>query len=814
MEITYTIPESVVEAAEQHARDVERFLAGDLPEELFKARRVPRGIYKQRQEGLYMVRVRIAGGFLWPSQAHRLAELSRRYANGKIHVTTRQDMQFHDVKIENTYPIMKSLLEVGLTPHGGGGNTVRNVTACSQGGITPKEVFNTQLYALAVTNYLLPFESSYNLPRKFKIGFSGCPDDCSLARVNDLGFVARIHEGRRGFAVYVGGGMGTHSRVGDLFTDFLPAEDTLRLVEAVKRLFDRHGDRRNRHRARLRFAVERLGVECFQRELREELRRVTEEGVPDLFPVEINPEPRRPAASPNGFVEARGFDVWCQAAVLPQKQEGYFMARILLKRGDLPADDLDRLAEVSKQHAGSQLRTDRLQNLLLPYIPEAHLRSVYEELGKLSIDVLGGEGEHWMVSCKGSATCSLGICRAQDLNTAISQAAMEVGVSPDVFSELGIHTSGCPNNCGQHSIAPLGFFGGARRKNGRSYPVYNVVVGGQVAKDGTRLSKSVVQLPARNVPGFTAELLKHYMQSEVRPRGFLTYWEREGKDLARELAAKYSDLPLYDAAPEFYRDWGAEKDFSLAGLGPGECGAGVFELIADELKKAERAFADAERAPADSDERGRHLLKAIATAAGALLVTRGIEPGDPDVAFKGFEIKFIDENIAVERHRDLLILGRSALRDNGRSLAGQLAAARDFLDEVQRLYDSMDASFNFPMEKQARSPAAHPDKTEKIGREGSDVTEGVAGQALAVERATNEQAAVELDLRGVVCPFNFVRAKLVLEQMQTGEILEIILDDGEPIRNVPNSFREQGEEVMSVTPETDSTFRVRIRRVS
>lgn len=800
---TYTIPDAVLSETEQHAEDTKRFLAGELSEDLFKARRVPRGIYRQREEGLYMVRVRVAGGFLWPAQAHRLAELSRRFANGLLHITTRQDIQLHGVTIEDTYPVMKSLLEVGLTPRGGGGNTVRNVTACPHGGIAPGEVFNTYPYALAVTNYLLPFESSYHLPRKFKIAFSGCPDDCALTGVNDVGFVARIRDGRRGFALYVGGGMGAHSRVGDLFTDFLPAEDTIRMVEAVKRIFDRHGDRRNRHRARLRFAVERLGVEAFQRELREELERVTNEGVPDAVPVDVDGDPRPPSARPGGTVDAPGYEAWRRAAVGPQQQEGYFFARILVKRGDLPADDLDRLADLAVRHAGSQLRTDQMQNLLLPYIPEEHLPSVYEELNRFSVDLCGRDGEPWMVACKGAATCRLGICRGQDLNSAISQAAAEAGVPPLVFAELGIHSSGCPNNCGQHSIAPLGFSGAARRANGHSYPAYNVLVGGRVSRDGTALAETITQLPARNVPAFTAELLKDYAGRAVDGTGFLTYWDQGGRELALELAEKYSAIPDYDSAPEFYRDWGADQDFSLDGLGPGECGAGVFELIAEELKRAENAFASARAAAPNEAEQVAHLLRTTTIAAGALLVIKGVEPGNPDVALREFERMFIDAGPADERHRDLLVFARGAVRGAWQQIAGKGSEVRAFLDEVQGLYDSMDASFNFPA-KEGTSPANFKDN----GKAAPPAVADAPGES------GGEQPRQELDLRGVVCPFNFVRAKLALEQVETGGILEVILDDGEPIRNVPNSFREQGQEVVSISPNSDSTFRVQIRRVS
>ncbi len=782
MNDTYVIPQYVLDDIEQHATDVERFLAGELSNDLFKAKRVPRGIYEQRQDGLFMVRIRVAGGFLWASQAEKIAELSNQYANGRVHVTTRQDIQFHAVDIKDTYPIMKGLLEVGLTPAGGGGNTVRNVTACSYSGICNEEIFDTYPYALAVTNYLLPFGSSYNLPRKFKIAFSGCGKDCALAGVNDLGFQAVIKDGKKGFKVYVAGGLGTRSRTAELFREFVPAEDTLRIVEAVKRIFIKHGDRRNRHRARLRFVIDRLGVTEFFAQLENELQQVTIAEIPNAEPVEVSTKPTMPPKTSNEQKEIIGYDKWFNNAVISQRQEGYFSAQVLLNRGDLTGDELNQLAALSKKYAGAQLRTDRLQNFVIPFIPKEYLQGLYVDLKDLPADLTCSESsEALLVSCKGAATCRLGLCRAQDLNEAIGRLAHEAGLDPSIFKGIEIHASGCPNNCGQHSIAPLGFYGAVRRENGRSYPCYSVVVGGKVGDDGPRLSEVMGQIPARNVPQFTTELLKGFVQS--KNSAFISYWNSGGKELASKLIDKYNVMPNYEQSPKFYKDWGSVEDFSLAGRGPGECGAGIFELIAQELKKAEEAFAAAERAQNNDIGRNKQLLDVVIIGAGALLVTKGIEPGKPDVALKGFEQHFIDQELAEETHRDLLITARLAIRGNQQLMEDQGVAVREFLDKVQELYDTMDASFNFP--RQSEEDTANKQSSDK-----------------------------EVDLRGVKCPMNFVHAKIALEELEKGGILEVILDEGEPIDNVPASFRSQGQEVISIKREDENAYRVSVRRVS
>ncbi|NQT20168.1 MAG: nitrite/sulfite reductase, partial [Planctomycetes bacterium] len=295
---SYKLPVDLADDIAGFEGDVKRFLSGELVSSLFKAKRVPRGIYEQRRDGAYMIRVRVPGGVLTAAQARTLAELGRQFSHGALHVTTRQDIQLHDVSIANVPTIMRGLLAEGLTCKGGGGNTVRNVVVCPYAGICPCERFDVTPYALAVTEYLITLTGSYNLPRKYKIAFSGCSADCALAEVNDLGFIANGSEGRPGFAVYAGGGMGAESRIGDRLA-WLPAEETIRVAEAIRRLFDRLGDRRNRRRARLRFAVAKTGVAAFRGMFHQKLSAVAIDGVPEcrvLCPVTeakgtpLNPE--------------------------------------------------------------------------------------------------------------------------------------------------------------------------------------------------------------------------------------------------------------------------------------------------------------------------------------------------------------------------------------------------------------------------------------------------------------------------------------------------------------------------------------------
>ena len=257
------IPESVKEDTLRYRSKVKEFLDGQTSPIAFRAYRVPMGVYEQRTAGKFMVRIRVGAGLVLPFQLERIAELAKRYGNGVLHVTTRQDIQIHEVKIEDTPDVLEGLLEVGLSSRGGGGNTVRNVSACPEAGVCLKEEFDVAPFAIATAEYLLQDRSSFNLPRKYKIVFSGCSQDCAFASVADLGFFAHKKDGIKGFAVYAAGGLGSNPAVSVKIEDFVKADDIFEVAETIKRLFDKHGDRSNKHKARLRYVLARVGIEDF-----------------------------------------------------------------------------------------------------------------------------------------------------------------------------------------------------------------------------------------------------------------------------------------------------------------------------------------------------------------------------------------------------------------------------------------------------------------------------------------------------------------------------------------------------------------------
>jgi sulfite reductase (ferredoxin) len=764
-ESLYNLPAGLAEDIDAYEREVARFLAGELPAGVLKAKRVPRGVYEQRRDGAYMVRVRIPGGSLTPDQARALAAISSQYGDGRLHVTTRQDLQFHDVAIGDTPAVMRRLLEAGLTSKGGGGNTVRNVTACPYAGVCPAERFDVTPCARSVTEYLIPLTGSYNLPRKYKIAFSGCAADCALAQVADLGFVAAARGGKAGFRVLAGGGLGAHSRAADVLAEWLPAAEIIRCAEAVRRLFDRHGDRNNRHRARLRYVFERLGLEAVKSQFGELMAELAREGVPDW---RGEPEAAGAASGPEAVP---GIEIRNGVRVVPQRQPGLVSVPLHLPLGFLPGDDLARIGDLAEDYSvEGALRATRSQNLLIRHVPAERLPGLADGLAGLKTDVLTPVPLDRFVACAGASTCRLGICLARSAAQSCAGALGARGLSRETLDAMEIYINGCANSCGHQPVGAIGLFGAAQRTGERLVPSYVLTLGGRCGAGGVRMGAPVARVASRALPPLMADLGADFEANRRPGEVFTAYFDRKGAAYFEALAAPHAVLPGPGERPDIYRDLGAAEDFSLAGRGAGECGAGVFEVIRQDLEAARTG-----------DGRFGSLLP----AARALLITRGVDGREPDVVLREFERLFIDTGLAGEEFRPLLARGRGFAQGWQAALDGQEAAVARLRERVELLYATLDASLEFhPPEKAAANAAPAP----------------------------AARAAAELDLRGVACPMNFVKAKLRLETLAAGDLLSVVLDEGDPIRNVPESFRGEGQEVVETTDLKDGHWRLTIRK--
>lgn len=747
------IPDSVVEDTSGYRGQVEKFIQGQTSPVAFRAYRVPMGIYEQRTAGKYMVRIRVGAGMVLPYQLDRVAELSKTYGDGIIHITTRQDLQIHRVNIEDTPAVLEGLLEAGLSPRGGGGNTVRNVTACARAGVCPKEEFDVAPYAVAAAEYLLQDKSSFNLPRKYKIVFSGCSEDCAYASVADLGFFAHVRNGVKGFSVYAGGGLGPNASVGVKIEEFIEGAEIFEVAEAVKRLFDKHGDRANKHKARLRYVLARVGAEEFAELYKKERELLKTDGLPGKLPEihAIDSDYRVAKASKDGEPD--------RANVLPEKTAGRYTIRLRLRKGDIPADDLASVGKIAAKYGQGLVRTTQLQDLLITGVARQDVEKVNDELRKLSIDVFGDKGLK-VVACAGASTCKLGLCLSRGLADAISQKLKESGIANN-GSETVIRISGCPNSCGHHHIAGIGFQGKARRVNGRLMPFYDVLVGAETIEGKAHLADNVGTVPAKRIPDLLSEALSNGAVSKER---------------LRSLLEKYSDVAGGSLPEDYYYDYSSSEPFSLAGRGPGECGAGVMDVIKLDIDEAKEAL---KATPADS----ANIYKALVAAARALLVTAGLEPKKDREIFAAFGKYLIEPGWVKPQVRQLLDEAMDWRIGDRKSLDDLLPDVRDLTDRVEKLFLSLDANLKFRIE-----PVV---------------------SAAAPEEAPAQKHTV--DLRGVACPLNFVKAKIALEKLPVGEVLEVLLDEGEPIKNVPASFADQGQDVLDVT-SFGGHFCVKVRR--
>jgi sulfite reductase (ferredoxin) len=688
--------------------------------------------------------------------------LSKTYGTGVVHVTTRQDLQIHGLRIQDTPDVLESLLEVGLSPRGGGGNTVRNITACPRAGICPEEEFDVSGHSVALSEYLLQDNSSFNLPRKFKIAFSGCSRDCAFASVADLGFFAHRQDGINGFAVYAGGGLGSHPQVGIKIEGFIPSDKIFHVSEAVKKFFDKHGDRGNKHRARLRYVLMREGEKEFKRLYRDELYKILYQDLPHSIP-ETN------KASPNQelrhFVKTTIQSSY-KDSVMNEKTTDFYTVRLRLRFGDIPADDLQRVAHITDNLSEGIVRTTQSQNLLICSVSGENVERVLSALEGLSIDVVGSSDAE-IVTCTGAATCKLGLCLSRGLAEGIIKN-LSGKVFPSGTSSSVIRISGCPNSCGHHYIANIGLQGKAKRIHGKLMPFYEVFLGAVIREGKASLAEKIGSLPAKSVPSLISDIL------ETGPSPM--------KSNVKNLIDRYNESLRDNLPSEYFYDFGTVKPFSLAGRGPGECGAGVMDLIRLDIDEAKESVKSTKEIKI-AEEKSTSLYQALVSIARALLIIYGLEPQTDREIFNSFNRHLIEPGWVNAENRKLINAGMDWRMGDRESIVGLSDQIEILIKRIEELFHSLDANLNFKL-KPIRTIITNTLTTTKIHT---------------------------ADLRGVICPLNFVKAKIALEKLNPGEILEILLDEGEPVRNVPASFQDQGQDVLEVK-KIDGHFCVKVRR--
>ena len=573
--------ESVRAEIERFRAKAEQVMAGAVTEDEFRSFRLRYGIYGQRQQGVQMVRTKIPSGMVTARQLERLAEIADEFAGGKGHLTTRQNIQYHFVPLARVSDLMHKLADVGMTTREACFNTVRNVTACPLAGLSREEVFDVRPYAQKVAHAFLRKQLTDNLPRKFKITFDGCRHDCMAAAVNDIGLRAMVQDGKRGFRMTVGGGLGPLPYEAQLLDEFLPEERLVSRCEAVIRLFNKNGNRQNKNKARLKFVLRERGWEWVRNEIEKEYADILANGgiaTPELVPegfggYQSNPQPLGqgallPVVSTNGTGHAE-YDRWHKSNVRDQRQTGYAMITVRVDQGNLTSDQMRGVARVASDAGDGLVRVTIDQNLLLGFIPLGRLRGVYTALGELGLNGSGAQEIEDVTTCPGAYSCNLGLTKSMNLGAALQQLARQY--DDPLVRKLTIKISGCPNSCGQHWISDFGFYGNARKIDGREIPYYQMLLGGGYDRDGVmRFGMAVQSIPARLAPEAVERVLNHYIANRTDGESFREYVMRHKVEFFRETT---NDLARpAEIEPELYQDWGDDTDFSLK-LGRGECAA-------------------------------------------------------------------------------------------------------------------------------------------------------------------------------------------------------------------------------------------------
>lgn len=527
----YRLPAGLDKDLAELQEKVSAFQAGDMSADEFRPGHVRMGIYDQRDRSKYMLRIRLPAGAVTSDQMRTIAAVADDHGYGEVHATTRQDMQVHGVSAEGMCPALAVLHRSGLATKAGGGDTVRNVAACFDAGVCMKEAFDVTPYAVAVTEHLLSDPDACSLPRKYKVGFSGCPRDCAGALANDVGFVATRRNGTDGFVVYAGGGLGARSRVAERLESFVPADEAPLVAQAVMKVFFAHGDREHRGKARLRFLIERIGFDAF-RELYE-----TERNGLTTSPAAVRQADHTPSAKTPPLQQPLAeFDTWRTRCTTAQKQGGFNLVLIPLPLGDITTCGLRALADLAEQHSDGFVRVTNRQNLVMRWIADDALPGLHRALTDLGLVDTGPAFRRDIVSCTGPTTCRLGICNSRDLAKAIRDALSQADVTLPGVDELTINISGCPNACGRHPVAQIGLYGVKRRINGESVPHFTLQLGGRVGQEQTRLAEGKTAIPAEKVPSVIVELLKAFEQSDDYG-DFDAFLDHTGRQVAGTLAA-------------------------------------------------------------------------------------------------------------------------------------------------------------------------------------------------------------------------------------------------------------------------------------
>lgn len=695
------IPDDMANQIDVFENQMELRRQGKIDEKVFAETRLRQGAYGQRYdngqrhdgvrartlefpgttkgpdtfwEAPGMQRIKIPYGGLNPEQLELLAELADDYADGILHVTTRQDIQLHYVHIDDTPDLMRRLAAVDITTLEACGNSVRNVTACPLAGVCHTQAFDVTPYANALAHYFLGHDDIQDFGRKFKIAFSGCEHEaCGLAMLHDMGLLAQtqIEDGRpvRGFRVYVGGGLGTVPHQAKVLADFVREDEMMPLAQAVFRVFARLGEKRNRNRARIKFLVAQLGIDEFRRLVFEELTTIPHDEKWNAYLATLDDfveTPLKTAVPLNGSApqngnlpltgipHTEGFAEWAKTNVYQQRQAGYTAVTINLPLGDFTAEQAFRLADIARRYVGDAIRLTVEQNIILRWVLATDLPALYADLKAIGLGQPGAGTIIDITTCPGTDTCKLGIASSRGLAGELrTRLAAKNATLPTAVKELRVKISGCFNSCGQHHVADIGFFGNSRRRDNRTVPHFQVVLGGQWRENAGAYGLAVGAVPSKAVPDVLDAITSRYAAERDGLESFQAWVTRLGKKEVKAMLEPFTAVPDYAQNPQFYSDWGDPREFTIGDIGVGECAGEVVSLFSFEIAKAEGEAFDALIALDEKNytEADAKAYRAMIMAARALVRNQFLDVGDdPNRIVQEFKTRFVDTQLFFDRY--------------------------------------------------------------------------------------------------------------------------------------------------------------------
>ena len=623
------------------AKKIAQFKAGEIHEEKFRSLRLARGVYGQRQQGVQMIRIKLPYGKIQFHQWKRIADISDEYSTGNLHLTTRQDIQIHFVSLDRTPELWAKLEQDDITLREACGNTVRNITASPTSGIDPKELFDVSPHADTAFRYFLRNPICQEMGRKIKISFSNTDEDTSLAYLHDMGFIPKIANGLKGFKVVVGGGLGAQPMLAYMSHEFLAEDHMIPFIESVLRVFDRHGERNSRQKARMKFLIQKIGFEEFMNLVQAETKALKNHSYPisDAAAWEVSePTQLSDVAIPSSEV----YKTWLATNTFEQKQKGFHGVYVRILNGNISSDTSRSLIDALQGYIGDDVRITINQGLLLKFVPTANLPYVFQTLAAHELAAPGANSIANITACPGTDTCNLAISDSTNITSKLEQVINDEFPALIHDSQMKIKISGCMNACGQHSMASIGFHGSSlKAPDKRVLPALQVLLGGATLGNGEgRIADKVIKVPSKRGPEVLRIVLNNYEENANDGEYFHEYYDRLGENHFYTLIKPLADLS--NLVQDDFIDWGASENF-ITEIGVGECAGVMIDLVATLLFESQEKYEWTVAALEDKRwaDAIYHAYSVFISAAKALLLDKSVTVSNQTAVINKFDENFV-----------------------------------------------------------------------------------------------------------------------------------------------------------------------------